>query len=129
MDPIPDPTNDSIIDLTSAAFADDYDINYGLLGPQQTVIVRAYSDDSDDQILAEIQPRFVVMFEPSEDFIRRIEVSITGDALINNNLFHRSSEAPAQDLGFACIIWCTRIVQRSTSCSLQCGEKRILSSG
>jgi hypothetical protein len=42
--------------------------------PKQTVVVRAYSDDSDDQLLAEIQPKFIVMFEPNEDFIRRIEV-------------------------------------------------------
>jgi len=38
------------------------------------VIVRAYSDDSDDQVLAEIKPKYIVMFEPSQDFVRRIEV-------------------------------------------------------
>lgn len=52
----------------------DFDIQYGLLPPQQTVIVRAYSDDTDDQVLAEIQPKFIVMFEPSVEFVRRIEV-------------------------------------------------------
>jgi DNA excision repair protein ERCC-4 len=39
------------------------------------VLVRAYSDDTDDQMLAEIRPRFIVMFEPNQDFVRRIEVS------------------------------------------------------
>jgi len=48
--------------------------SYGLLVPAQTVIVRAYADDSDDRMLAELQPRFIVMYEPSQDFIRRIEV-------------------------------------------------------
>ena len=38
------------------------------------MIVRAYSDDSDDQVLAEIKPKYIVMFEPSQDFVRRIEV-------------------------------------------------------
>ena len=47
---------------------------YGLLSPAQTVIVRAYTDDGDDRLLAELQPRFIVMYEPNQDFIRRIEV-------------------------------------------------------
>lgn len=37
-------------------------------------MVRAYSDDSDDLVLAELQPRFIVMFEPNQDFVRRVEV-------------------------------------------------------
>ena len=52
----------------------EFDTSYGLLAPAQTVIVRAYADDSDDRMLAELQPRFIVMYEPSQDFIRRIEV-------------------------------------------------------
>jgi hypothetical protein len=50
------------------------DTTYGLLAPEETVIIRAYSDDSDDRMLAELQPKFIVMFEPSMDFVRRIEV-------------------------------------------------------
>ncbi|KAG6333461.1 hypothetical protein ID866_5631 [Astraeus odoratus] len=52
----------------------DFDTQYGLLPPDQTVVVRAYSDDSDDRMLAELQPKFIVMFEPSLEFVRRIEV-------------------------------------------------------
>ncbi|KAF8580272.1 hypothetical protein K439DRAFT_1415468 [Ramaria rubella] len=52
----------------------EFDPNYGLLPPEQTVIIRAYSDDTDDQVLSEIQPRYIVMYEPNQDFIRRIEV-------------------------------------------------------
>ncbi|KAF8433793.1 hypothetical protein L210DRAFT_3556189 [Boletus edulis BED1] len=52
----------------------DFDMHYGILPPQQTVIIRSYSDDTDDQVLAEIQPKFVVMFEPNLEFVRRIEV-------------------------------------------------------
>ena len=52
----------------------DFDTQYGLLPPEQTVVVRAYSDDSDDRILAELQPKFIVMFEPNLEFVRRIEV-------------------------------------------------------
>jgi hypothetical protein len=51
-----------------------FDVNYGLVQPEETVIVRAYSDDSDDMMLVELRPRFVVMFDPSLEFLRRIEV-------------------------------------------------------
>ena len=49
-------------------------MNYGLVQPEDTVIVRAYADDSDDMMLMELRPRFVVMFDPSLEFLRRIEV-------------------------------------------------------
>ncbi|KAI0763850.1 hypothetical protein BD413DRAFT_698917 [Trametes elegans] len=71
------------VDLASQALAadtqlftmdDDFDAHYGLLAPEQTVLVRAYSDDTDDQVLQEIKPRFIVMYEPNLEFIRRIEV-------------------------------------------------------
>ena len=52
----------------------EFDANYGLLEPQETVLIRSYSDDSDDRLLSEIRPRFIVMYEPNQDFIRRIEV-------------------------------------------------------
>ncbi|KAI0365205.1 hypothetical protein BV20DRAFT_954830 [Pilatotrama ljubarskyi] len=53
---------------------DDFDAHYGLLARAQTVLVRAYSDDTDDQVLQELKPRFIVMYEPNLEFIRRIEV-------------------------------------------------------
>ena len=49
-------------------------MNYGLVQPEEAVIVRAYSDDSDDMMLMELRPRFVVMFDPSLEFLRRVEV-------------------------------------------------------
>ncbi|KAI5115404.1 hypothetical protein M0805_005239 [Coniferiporia weirii] len=52
---------------------DDFDSDYGLLTPEQTVLFRVYSDDTDDQVLDEIKPRFIIMYEPIQDFIRRIE--------------------------------------------------------
>lgn len=60
--------------LDAPGFSEEFDSVYGLLAPQQTIVVRAYSDDTDDMMLAEIQPRFIVMFEPNQDFVRRIEV-------------------------------------------------------
>ncbi len=53
---------------------DEFESSYGLLPSEQTVIVRAYSGDTDDRMLAEIKPTFIVMFEPSVEFVRRIEV-------------------------------------------------------
>ncbi|KAG8220668.1 hypothetical protein J3R82DRAFT_2951 [Butyriboletus roseoflavus] len=60
--------------MLASQFDADFDMQYGILPPRQTVVVRAYSDDTDDQVLAEIQPKFIVMFEPSLEFVRRIEV-------------------------------------------------------
>ncbi|KAH0838837.1 hypothetical protein J3R83DRAFT_7247 [Lanmaoa asiatica] len=60
--------------MLASQFDADFDMQYGILPPQQTVVVRAYSDDTDDQVLTEIQPKFIVMFEPSLEFVRRIEV-------------------------------------------------------
>ena len=62
-------------DITFVGFADDLDDNYGLVSPEETVVVRSYSDDSDDQVLSELQPRYIIMFEPNLDFVRRVEVS------------------------------------------------------
>lgn len=91
----------------------DFDINYGLLAPQQTVVVRAYTDDSDDQVLAEIQPRFVVMFEPSEEFIRRIEVSPRSIYQYSVLTRDRCIEAPTQVLGLGSIIWFTPTARKN----------------
>ena len=63
-------------DLQLFTMDDDFDAHYGLLAPEQTVIVRAYSDDSDDQVLQEVKPRFIVMYEPNLEFIRQIEVHL-----------------------------------------------------
>ncbi|KAJ7274649.1 hypothetical protein C8J57DRAFT_1312429 [Mycena rebaudengoi] len=64
----------SLLNFDSGEFEAQFDEHFGLLVPQQTVLVRPYSDDTDDRMLAEIQPRFIVMYEPNMDFIRRIEV-------------------------------------------------------
>ena len=62
------------IALTQRLLESEYDDYFGLVAPEETVVVRAYSDDSDDRMLAELQPRFIVMYEPNMDFIRRVEV-------------------------------------------------------
>jgi hypothetical protein len=64
-----------VIDISSGAFENEFDTHFGLLAPEQTVLIRAYTNDSDDKVLSEIQPRFIIMFEPNMEFIRRIEVS------------------------------------------------------
>ena len=66
---MPDPT--ALLTL-----GDDFGTEYGMLAPEQTIIVRGYSDDSDDTVLAEIQPRYVIMYEPNLEFVRRLEVRV-----------------------------------------------------
>lgn len=65
-----------VTDLTTLEFATEFDTHYGLLPPAQTLLVRAYSDDTDDWMLDEIKPRFIVMFEPCMEFVRRVEVML-----------------------------------------------------
>lgn len=57
--------------ILTSQFNADFDMQYGILPPQQTVIVRAYSDD---QFSAETQPKFIVMFEPSLELVHHIDV-------------------------------------------------------
>jgi DNA excision repair protein ERCC-4 len=54
----------------------DFDAHYGLLAPAQTVLVRAAADDGDDRLLHELRPRFIVLFEPVLESVRRIEVRL-----------------------------------------------------
>ncbi|KIM47303.1 hypothetical protein M413DRAFT_440752 [Hebeloma cylindrosporum] len=64
----------NLLDFGADNLESDFDIYYGLLRPEETVLIRAYSDDTDDRLLSEIRPKFIVMFEPDMDFVRRIEV-------------------------------------------------------
>lgn len=68
-----------VTDLTTLEFATEFDTHYRLLPPVQTLLVRAYSDDTDDWMLDEIKPRFIVMFEPCMEFVRRVEVCVLID--------------------------------------------------
>ncbi|KAF9561500.1 hypothetical protein CPC08DRAFT_707327 [Agrocybe pediades] len=84
-----DPTDDIVaLDFGSDAWASDFDDNYGLLAPEQTVLVRAYSDDTDDRMLDEIKPKFIVMCEPDMDFVRRIEVYKSSNPGLAVRVYH-----------------------------------------
>ncbi|KAJ7088830.1 hypothetical protein B0H15DRAFT_840898 [Mycena belliarum] len=78
----------NLLNFDSAEFENEFDSNYGLLAPQQTVLVRPYSDDTDDRMLAEIQPRFIVMYEPNMEFIRRIEVYRSSNPGLSVRVYH-----------------------------------------
>jgi hypothetical protein len=54
---------------------EDFDEDYGLIDPGDTVIIRPYGGEDDDILLNELRPRFVVCYEPNLAFIRRLEVS------------------------------------------------------
>lgn len=55
---------------------EDWSTDYGLLAPEDSVIIRPYGGEDDDILLQELRPRFVVMYEPNLAFIRRLEVSM-----------------------------------------------------
>jgi hypothetical protein len=62
--------------LTDAFDDDGFDEFYGLIEPEEVVVVRPYGGDDDELVLAELRPRFVVMYDPDPAFVRRIEVSL-----------------------------------------------------
>lgn len=64
------------------SFGDDFDDNYGLVVSDEAVVIRSYADDSDDQTLSELQPRYIIMFEPNLDFVRRVEVRASSPPVI-----------------------------------------------
>lgn len=47
---------------------------FGLYEMDDLVLVHPYDGDMDDQLLEEIRPRYVIMYEPDAAFIRRVEV-------------------------------------------------------
>lgn len=47
---------------------------FELYDPDDQVIVHPYDGDQDDQLLEELRPKYIIMYSPSPDFIRRVEV-------------------------------------------------------
>lgn len=86
-----------LLDFGSGALEDEFDVHYGLLPPEETVLIRAYSDDSDDRMLAEIEPKFIVMFEPSMEFIRRIEVYRSSSPGLGVRVYHMIYENSCEE--------------------------------
>ncbi|KAK0189016.1 hypothetical protein F5146DRAFT_1057602 [Armillaria mellea] len=74
--------------ITSLDYELEFDTQYGLLPPPQTVVIRPYSDDTDDRMLDEIKPRFIVMFEPCMEFIRRVEVYKCSNPGLSVRVYH-----------------------------------------
>ncbi|KLT38478.1 hypothetical protein CC85DRAFT_281064 [Cutaneotrichosporon oleaginosum] len=60
--------------LDQQGLLEDWDAEYGLLAPEDSIIIRPYGGEDDDILLQELRPRFVVMYEPNLPFIRRLEV-------------------------------------------------------
>lgn len=112
--------------LALTAFHTDFNEHYGLLPPESTVVVRAYSDDTDDRMLEELKPRFIVMYEPNMDFVRRVEVCsvyfLSSDTLIDD--LNRFTSCRTLDCHYGCIIWFTPTLVKSTSIWLESAGKR-----
>jgi DNA excision repair protein ERCC-4 len=63
--------------IEAGLMPEDFNQDYGLLAPEDAVIIRPYGGEDDDILLQELRPRFVIMYEPNLAFIRRLEVSRT----------------------------------------------------
>ncbi|KZT51574.1 hypothetical protein CALCODRAFT_125678 [Calocera cornea HHB12733] len=67
-------SEEDVIDLVDRIDSATFDQDFGIIPDEQIVLVRPYGDDSDDMLLSELQPRWIVMYEPDQSFIRRVEV-------------------------------------------------------
>ncbi|KAI1617421.1 DNA excision repair protein ERCC-4 [Exophiala viscosa] len=47
---------------------------FELYSPDDQIVVHPYDGDQDDLLLEEIRPKYIIMYSPSTDFIRRVEV-------------------------------------------------------
>ena len=61
---------DVIVDDLSTATEDFFE----LCSPDDEVIIHPFSGDEDDLLLEELRPKYIIMYSPSPDFIRRVEV-------------------------------------------------------
>ena len=107
-----------LLDFGSDTLESDFDISYGLLEPEETVLIRAYSDDTDDRMLIELKPKFIVMFEPDMDFVRRVEVSLLERTRWRGGAYtdtHRFTKVLILVLRCAYTIWCIAILVRNTN--------------
>ena len=52
-----------------------FDDNFGLLPMDSVVVVRPYRGEDDDEVLQELRPRYIIMYDAEQTFTRRIEVS------------------------------------------------------
>lgn len=62
--------DDVIIDDLVGA-TEDY---FTLYEPSDQIVVHPYSGDSNDMLLEEIRPRYIITFSPNTEFVRRVEV-------------------------------------------------------
>lgn len=53
---------------------EDMDEYFELYDMKDLIVVHPYDGDMDEHVLAEIKPRYVIMYEPDAAFIRRVEV-------------------------------------------------------
>ena len=66
-----DPLQKEDIVVDSLENMEDY---FELYEMEDLVVVHPYDGDMDEQILEEVRPRYVIMYEPDAAFIRRVEV-------------------------------------------------------
>lgn len=93
---------------------------FGLLENESLVIVRPLTGDDDDRMLEELRPKYIIMYDPSPAFVRRIEVSdftlrvFFFLARPSTLVLSRFSVQPTKIWLFACTFSCTKTRWRSS---------------
>ncbi|KAH7103448.1 hypothetical protein BKA62DRAFT_696946 [Auriculariales sp. MPI-PUGE-AT-0066] len=79
---------------------DEEDQYFGIIPTDQTVIIRVYADDADDMLLSDIKPRFIVIFEPNQEFIRRVEVYRSLNPSLHVRIYFMVYEKSTEEVKF-----------------------------
>ena len=61
-------------DIVIDDLADTGEDYFELYEPDDELIVHPFDGDQDDQLLEEVRPKYIIMYSPIADFIRRVEV-------------------------------------------------------
>lgn len=65
----------------------EFDNYFGVLNMDSLIVVRPYREDSDDNVLRELRPRFIIMYDPSPAFVRRVELYRSSTAGANPRVY------------------------------------------
>lgn len=63
-------------DVSDDVFSEDtFNSYFGLISNEDLVIIRPSMDDDDDRVLEELRPKYIIVYDPDQGFVRRVEVS------------------------------------------------------
>lgn len=92
---------------------DEYEIKYGQddilpsfreIPNNSLITIQCYEDDSNEQILQDVQPRVIIMFDPNPAFVRQIEVYRASHPTIQVRVYFMLYENSVEEQNYLTLI-------------------------